>query len=1750
MKNRLNQVIHSKEWMILIGLLLLTIQVLAQSASPTPFITTWVTDDGEITIPTNTLSGTYNYSITWTNLSNSGVGDGIISGQTGDYTITGLTIGDTYEVAISGAFPHFYMNNGSEKNKLISIEQWGAFFFWSSMERAFYGCNHLIDNASDTPDLSGVTNMSHMFRLASSFNSDISDWDVSSVTTMAYMFTEASSFNNGGVALNWTTETANVTDMSHMFHSATSFNQPIHTWDVSSVITMESMFSSAEVFNQDISDWDVSRVTNMRQMFFANDGFNGPLNWANTSNVTDMTMMFRLAFAFNRDISGWDVSSVLTMEQMFNGALAFNNGGQALDWTAGTGTSNVTNMSYMFQFSPFNQDISSWDVSSVTHMTSMFRNATAFNQSLVSWDVSNISSMYLMFDGASSFNQNLGSWDISSVSDFRNMLDGTNLSVSNYDATLIGWSTLDGDETQIRTSRTLGASGLYYSSSAAPNREILTDTYFWTINGDSQVPSPEIAVFNGADNTAPELADAQSDIVDFGTEVQGADITQTFSIENVGTLGLTISSITVNDASFSINSSISTIVAGATETFTITLSGASIGSFTGDVSIDSNDADENPFTFSVSGEVVEPPAPEIDLFAGIDNTGPSISNGQVTAIDLGSVLQGSDLVQTFAIENTGTGDLIISDITSSSTSFSIGSSIGTIAAGATENFTVTLSGLTAGNFNADITITNDDADEGTFVFPVVGEITAPEISLYAGADNAGTSVTNGQTTFIDFGTSVQGADIVQTFAIENLGTADLTISNITSDDPSFTVNNTVTTIAPGVVETFSVTLSGSTVGSFTGDITISNDDVDEETFVFSIEGEIVEPAPEIGVFVGSDNTGAAIANGQTSGIDFGNSVQGTDIVQSFAIENTGTADLSISNITSSDASFSISSLISSIAAGATETFTVTLSGSTVGSFTADMTISNDDADEGLFVFQIAGEVIAPTPEIDVFVGSDNAGSTIVNGQTTVIDFGNVLQGSELVQTFAIENTGTADLSISDINPSDPSFTVSSSIGSIAPGVTETFTVTLSGSTAGSFTADITITNDDIDEGTFVFPVEGEITSPEIALYAGGDNTGALIASNQTEAVDFGSVLQGSDLVQTFAIENTGTADLSISDITSSDASFTITSSINSIAPGATEVFTVTLSGTSAGIVTGEITIANDDIDEGIFIFPVLGEITAPEINLYAGSDNTGTSIESAQTAAIDLGKSSHGTDLVQVFVIENSGTADLTISNIISSQASFAIDSSVDVIVSGATETFSVTLSGIVSGSFSADITIISDDPDEGIFVFPVTGEIEEPATPEIAVFFGGDNSGTSIVNGQSSYIDFGSVLQGSDIVQTFAIENTGTADLSISEITSSDPSFTVSSPLSTIASGSLETFTVTLSRTVIGSFTSDITITNNDADEGTFVFSVSGEVSAILQPSIELHVGMSDPLEVIQENSSVDIGLFKQGINTEVQFMITNVGTDSLIINAIESSNPTIQINTSHSEVAPNNSEVLSIIINDLNVGAFSSSITIQSNDPNNALFEFTITGIVEAEEIEVIDNATEEVILSNATVDFGSTKIGNPSTRSFVVFNPSKHETLEVEEIVIESEDFTIIGELFSILPESSAEFDIQLSAEREGSNTGEMTIVSNFADFKIYLIGEVTPEESSLKVYNVLTPNDDGKHDFFKISGINNYSGNEISIFNRAGRLVYYTKDYNNQNVRFEGDSNQGNNKSLESGAYYYVIRLGNGDKKIGFVQLIRN
>ncbi|WP_412468703.1 gliding motility-associated C-terminal domain-containing protein [Pedobacter sp. KLB.chiD] len=70
------------------------------------------------------------------------------------------------------------------------------------------------------------------------------------------------------------------------------------------------------------------------------------------------------------------------------------------------------------------------------------------------------------------------------------------------------------------------------------------------------------------------------------------------------------------------------------------------------------------------------------------------------------------------------------------------------------------------------------------------------------------------------------------------------------------------------------------------------------------------------------------------------------------------------------------------------------------------------------------------------------------------------------------------------------------------------------------------------------------------------------------------------------------------------------------------------------------------------------------------------------------------------------------------------------------------------------------------------------------------------------------------------------------------------------------------------------------------------------------------------------------------------------------------------------------------------------------------------------------------------------------------------------------------------------------------------------------------------NVVTPNGDGKNDYWVIANIMDYPNNNVKIFDRAGRLIYSKKSYHND---WDGRLN---GLILNEDAYIYVLDLGNG------------
>jgi len=130
---------------------------------------------------------------------------------------------------------------------------------------------------------------------------------------------------------------------------------------------------------------------------------------------------------------------------------------------------------------------------------------------------------------------------------------------------------------------------------------------------------PEIQVLDGVTDVVDGAA-----VVSFGSTPPGTPISKIFTVKNIGNQDLNLGAITV-PAGFTVTSGFGTTILtpGSATTITVRLNAAVAGSYSGQLSFGNNDADENPFNFTIQGTVAAAPVVAIidNGDAGFSTTG-------------------------------------------------------------------------------------------------------------------------------------------------------------------------------------------------------------------------------------------------------------------------------------------------------------------------------------------------------------------------------------------------------------------------------------------------------------------------------------------------------------------------------------------------------------------------------------------------------------------------------------------------------------------------------------------------------------------------------------------------------------------------------------------------------------------------------------------------------------------------------------------------------------------------------------------------------------------------------------------------------------------------------------------------------------------------------------------------------------------------------------------------------------------------
>jgi hypothetical protein len=347
--------------------------------------------------------------------------------------------------------------------------------------------------------------------------------------------------------------------------------------------------------------------------------------------------------------------------------------------------------------------------------------------------------------------------------------------------------------------------------------------------------------------------------------------------------------------------------------------------------------------------------------------------------------------------------------------------------------------------------------------------------------------------------------------------------------------------------------------------------------------------------------------------------------------------------------------------------------------------------------------------------------------------------------------------------------------------------------------------------------------------------------------------------------------------------------------------------------------------------------------------------------------------------------------------------------------------------------------------------------TPEIQVLYGT----TDVADGTGS-VAFGSTTVGTPISKTFTIKNLGTGVLTFSSAITVPSGFTISTVFgsTTLAAGASTTFVVRLNAATAGTYSGTLSFTNNDSDEGTFNFTISGTVTATAVPKIQV---LSGTTEVADNTGSIAFGSTTTGTAISKTFTIKNVGTSNLVLSVPITVSAGFIVTSSFGSttLAAGASTTFVVKLNATTAGTYSGKLSFGTNDSTASTFDFTLSGTVTAPAIPKIQvlNGTAAVADNTGSVTFGSTVSDTPISKTFTVKNVGTSNLVLANAITVPA-GFTVTSSFGSttLAAGASTTFVVRLNATAPGTYSGKLSFSTNDSSastFDFTLSGTVTPK-----------------------------------------------------------------------------------------------
>ncbi len=665
-------------------------------------------------------------------------------------------------------------------------------------------------------------------------------------------------------------------------------------------------------------------------------------------------------------------------------------------------------------------------------------------------------------------------------------------------------------------------------------------------------------------------------------------------------------------------------------------------------------------TATVSGTVLSVPnnsgnTPSLQITLSGSGTGPT-ANLSTSSLSFSSVALGSSSQQSLTLTNNGNSSLSYSGTSISGTyasDYSASSTCGsTVAAnGGNCTITVTFTPSTPPNPGTSLTASltpTDNAPSNTTV-SLSGTGTGPLASL---------------TGTLSFNQAAGTTSSPQIATLTNNGNAALAISSIalTTSSAFAETNNCPASLAAGANCTVNVTFTPPTPGSFSATLTVTDNSGNQSSTSQSLT-------------VSGNGTGPGASPNPTSLTFSSQDEETTSAPQAITLTNNGTSILTISGIATGGTNASNFALVSStgtvcpysggtLAANSACTIYVTFSPSAVATYSATINITDN---------------AAGSPQTISLTGSGVQG---IQFSPSSLSFSSAFGTTSSAQTVSVSNP-TGSSSNVTINGVSLAGSGSSSFTLVSTTCTN---VTL---TPGGASCAIVVEFTPPAPGTISasISVADTLNSSPQTVSLSGSGTGPFASLSPTSytftAQNINSSPSSAQLVST--LSNSGTASMTISGITSSDAEFVLaagsgqcTYSGQTLAAGASCKIYATFAPTAEGLRTSVVSVA-DNATGSPQTVTLNGTGDAPIATLSTGNPGT-----------LTFNPLALGTTTTQNFTLTNSGNYPLTLSGPAltgTGSADFQATTCPTSLAANTLCTITVTFAPVTPGSLSATLT-------------------------------------------------------------------------------------------------------------------------------------------------------------------------------------------------------------------------------------------------------------------------------------------------------------------------------------------------------------------------------------------------------------------------------------------------------------------------------